>query len=313
MSLLRVPAEHQPHAAVWMAWPYREDEWPDLAAAQREVLAFVEAIADTERVRLLVHPGVEAPAVPEGVDTPRLAYGDCWTRDTGPIFAERDGSQVALVFRFDGWGGKYRMPGDEDLAARIAAFAGVPSLRHDWVLEGGAVEFDGAGMLLTTRCVERRNPGRDVEAQLRQAFEVEKVVCLDGALANDHTDGHIDTLARFVAPGRVACMVPGPEDPNAGVLQNVRRGLEAAGLEVALLPSPGAVRDGRGRLLPASYCNYYLANAQVLVPTYGVGADEAALEALAALFPERKVRGISARAIVEGGGALHCITQQQPA
>ncbi len=310
---LHVPAEHAPHAAVWMAWPYREDEWPDLAAARREVLAFVEAVARTEPVRLLVHPESEVPEVPPGVRVERVPYGDCWTRDTAPIFAERDGSPVALVFRFDGWGGKFRMPGDEELAARIAALAGVPTEIHDWVLEGGAVEFDGAGMLLTTHCLQLRNPGLDVDALLREAFGVTGVVCLRGALANDHTDGHIDTLARFVAPGRVTCMLPAPGDPNADVLWAVARELEDAGLEVAPLPSPGAVLDERGGLLPASYCNYYLANGQVLVPVYGVAADEAALEALVGLFPEREVRGLSARAIVRGGGALHCITQQQPA
>lgn len=310
---VRVPAEHASHAAVWMAWPYREDEWPDLAAAQREIHAFMGAIGRTEPVRLLVHPEIEAPELPPGVEPVRAAYGDCWTRDTAPIFAVRDGSPVALVFRFDGWGGKFRMPGDEDLATRIASLAGVEAVHHEWVLEGGAVEFDGAGTLLTTRCVELRNPGLDMDALLREAFGVERVVILDGALANDHTDGHIDTLARFVAPGRVACMVPAPGDPNAEVLEAVARGLERAGLEIAPLPSPGAVFDGEGKLLPASYCNYYLANGQVLVPTYGAAADDAAVEALAALFPDREVRGVAARAIIQGGGALHCITQQQPA
>ena len=311
---LHVPAETGPHAACWMAWPYREDEWVDLAGARAEIAAFARAIAETEPVELLVAPGVQAPALGEGVRVRRMAYGDAWTRDTGAIFGWRDEEPVALVFRFDGWGGKYRMAGDEDLAERIAAALDVRVERHALVLEGGGVELDGAGALMTTRdCLERRNPGVDVTARLEAAFGVERVIWLEGQLENDHTDGHIDTLARFLRPGEAVAMAPVDGDPNGETLRRLLGQLEAAGLKVHALPSPGAVVGAEGTLLPASYCNYYLANGQVLVPTYGVDADAEAVEALAALYPERRVRGLGARKILEGGGAFHCITRQQPA
>ncbi|MEM9067619.1 MAG: agmatine deiminase family protein [Myxococcota bacterium] len=292
-----------------MAWPFREDEWANLTAAQEEFLTFVEAIAETERVRLLVHPSVDAPPAPANVDVLRVAYGDSWTRDTAPIFTT---AGEALVFRFDGWGGKYRMEGDEDLARRIAGLAECDPVEHEFIVEGGAVEWDGEGTLLTTQCLRERNPGLALDPLLKQAFGATRVVWLEGTLENDHTDGHIDTLARFVAPGRTLCMRGDASDPNRDALGEIETQLRDAGFEVQVLPSPGVVRGSDGALLPASYCNYYLANDQVLVPAYGVAADEEAARILRDTFPKRHVRTIPARFILEGGGALHCITQQQP-
>jgi len=304
--------EWAPHRAVWLAWPYREEEWTDLAAARSEIAGLIRAIAETETVELLVHPEVEAPDLP--VDLVRIAYGDSWVRDTAPIFARDEEGELLLRFRFNGWGEKYLMGGDEDLAARL-----LPSTRSkgfDFVLEGGAIEVDGEGTLLSTTtciCNPNREPPADPEAALREAFGVERVVLLEGALRNDHTDGHVDTLARFVAPGRVLCMRGEASDPNGAMLAMIEAQLCEAGFEVVTVPSPGAVVGVDGELLAASYCNYYLANEQVLVPTYGVDADVPAVEAIATCFPDRRVRGLPARWIVEGGGAFHCITQQRPA
>ncbi len=253
----------------------------------------------------------------------RIAYGDIWLRDTAPVF---NGGRSAVCFRFDGWGGKYRLPGDEAVAARVAGAAGRVCRRVDLVCEGGAVDGDGEGTLLASRsCLlsRARNEGlgeAEVTRRLLEAYRAERVLWLDGMLQNDHTDGHVDTLARFVAPGRVAVMVPGEAaDPNAAVLRGIgarlRRARDAAGrrLEVVELPSPGRVDGPEGAPLPASYLNFYVANEVVVAPVYGVRSDAQAVDALAACFPEREVVGIDARALLCGGGAFHCITQQEPA
>jgi agmatine deiminase len=248
----------------------------------------------------------------------RARYGDIWLRDTGPVFVTAPGAIRAARFRFDGWGGKYQMEGDSEVSGLVAGWAGVEAVANDFVLEGGAIEVDGAGVLLTTRqCLlgGNRNPDADersMERRLRDALGIERVVWLDRGLQNDHTDGHIDTLARFVAPGVVAAMEPAAGDPNEEALRGILRDLDAAGLDVVTVPSPGEVLDARGGLLPASYMNFYIGNTAVVVPTYGAAADDAAVARLNALFPGRRVAGSPGKAILVGGGAFHCCTQQQP-
>jgi len=255
-----------------------------------------------------------------------VPVGDIWLRDTAPIFVkDEQGALRAACFGFNGWGRKYLLPGDDRVAGRVAARSGLPRTDHAWVLEGGSVEVDGEGTLLTTRqCLlnPNRNPGLDtaeIEAALADGLGAEKVLWLDEGLINDHTDGHIDTLARFAAPGVVVCMeARDGADPNAAVLDRLATDLatmtDARGrtLQVVRIPSPGLVLDGEGEVMPASYVNFYIGNRSVVVPTYGTAYDEAAVDALAPLFPGRRVVGRSARAILSGGGAFHCITQQQP-
>lgn len=330
----RMPAEWAVHDAVWTAWPHDPEQWLEgLAAPRASLMAMVAAIVDVgpdgaprgERVELLIrHDDDEAAArallgaAAVGVRFRRTTYGDVWLRDTGPIFVARAGELAAARFRFDGWGGKYVMPGDTEVAAMVTTWAATPGASFDFVLEGGAVEVDGAGALLTTKqCLlgGARNPGLDqaaLDARLRWALGATRVVWLDRGLINDHTDGHIDTLARFVAPGVVACMAPAAADPNADALRGIHADLAAAGFEVVTVPSPGAVEDASGTLLPASYMNFYIANTTVVVPTYGVAADDAAVAAIAALFPGRRAVPIDGKAVVVGGGAFHCSTQQQP-
>jgi agmatine deiminase len=330
-----MPAEWHPHLACWVATPHLRHEWGEhFDAARDEWVAMVRAIAEDagERVMVLVaddateafaRRGLEAV---HGVTFHRAAYGDVWTRDTAPIGLIGPGGALASVrFRFNGWGGKFEMPGDDTVGDTIAEHWPGERFRRPLVLEGGAIEVDGEGTLLTTEsCLlePHRNPELDraaLEHELEAAFGVTRVLWLTRGLRHDHTDGHIDTLARFVAPGRVLCMAPsGSDDPNRDALEAIAEDLarmeDARGrrLAIAQIPSPGFVPDDEGAPLPASYCNFYIGNRAVIVPTYGSPNDEAALRGLAELFPNHRVVGRSARAIISGGGAFHCMTQQVP-
>ena len=327
--MFRMPAEWAPHDAVWTAWPHDPEQWLEgLTAPQRSLMQMIVAIVDGgrgERVELLVRDGDDerdARALlgdsAAHVRFQHARYGDVWLRDTGPIFLTRPGELVASRFRFDGWGGKYVMPGDTEVSQQVMQWASVRGGAFDWVLEGGAIDVDGEGTLLTTKqCLLDgvRNPGIDMagyEARLRWSLGVERIVWLERGLLNDHTDGHVDTIARFVAPNVVACMAPQPDDPNRDVMNQIIRDLRAAKLEVVTVPSPGKVVDAAGMIMPASYMNFYIANTTVVVPTYGVAADDAAVAAIAKLFPKRKTVGIEGKSVVVGGGAFHCSTQQQP-
>jgi agmatine deiminase len=332
---LHVPAEWSPHRAMWLGWPSHGELWEDnLEPARAEVAALAVALAGPgqERVRLLVH-GDEAEAAARarlrnvlGVELVRGDFGDIWLRDTGPIFLRSDQEERAAAFRFNGWGGKYVLEGDDRVAEQIAAASGAPLDAHDFVLEGGALDHDGFGAVLTTRqCLlnPNRNPGwteAAAEAALETSLGARKVLWLGDGLENDHTDGHVDNLARFVAPGVVACPVAfGRDDPHAEIYNDAARRLagmsnaRGAPLQVARIASPGRVEDDDGVVVPASHMNFIIANGAVIAPIYEEQAGGFALEALRGLFPERTVIGLASRALLTGGGSFHCITQQEPA
>ena len=325
----RQPAEWEQHSAVVTAWPSAADLWEEnLEPARAEVAGLVRAIADGgrgERVILLVatdeaRRSAEAAGLGPGVELVSMPFGDIWLRDTGPlVVVDEAGAAGAVGFRFNGWGGKYVLEHDAEVAGRVAALVGLEIVRADWVLEGGAIDVDGTGIALTTEeCLlhENRNPGlsrAEVEARLAEDLGLDRIVWLGDGLQNDHTDGHVDNLARFVGPGRV--VVPVAEeagDPNAEAFDDAASRAEAAGLEVVRIPSPGRVeRDGV--VVPASYMNFYIANTAVVVPQYASRQDAEAVAAIGALFPGRRAVGVSSASLLTGGGSFHCITQQIPA
>lgn len=330
-----VPAEWAPHRAMWLGFPSHEDLWEeDLGQAQAEVAALARALAGPgrEQVRLLTGgPAGEADARRllgdvAGIEIVPGRFGDIWLRDTGPIFAKGPAGDEARGFVFNGWGGKYLLDHDDEVAEQIAAHARTPLIAQNYILEGGAVDHDGAGTILTTgQCLlnANRNPGwtQDIaESALAEALGARKVIWLGDGLANDHTDGHVDNLARFVAPGMAVCPVAfGRGDVNGEAYDDAARRLAAATdaegrqIKVVRIPSPGWIESHEGGAAPASHMNFIIANGAVIMPTYAEGqAADLALQGLQSLFPDRAVIGLPSTAILTGGGSFHCITQQEP-
>ncbi|MDE0342134.1 MAG: agmatine deiminase family protein [Deltaproteobacteria bacterium] len=336
----RMPAEWEPHAATWLAWPHNLDTWPhDLDRVRLTWVEFIRALVPGERVHLLVNGAaagrdastwLERGGVdPGGVTLHYIPTVDVWIRDYGPTFITRRDSPGALAFvnwRFNAWGLKYpEYVADDAVPEKLNEALRLPAFTPGIVLEGGSIDVNGAGLcLVTEECLlnPNRNPGRerkDIEALLERALGLERVLWLPAGMAGDDTDGHIDNLARFVDGDTVACVVePDPADENHRALQENYRCLaaatDAAGrrLRVVPLPQPDPV-TADGARLPASYANFYIANGVVLVPLYGGPKDRAALDTLADLFPDRRIAGIDARALILGLGGIHCVTQQEPA
>lgn len=323
-----MPAEWAPHEALWIGFPGDPVEWPTrLEDAQRQAADFASAIhagGEGERVLLVARTAADAAfaatLVADGVTVVHEPFGDIWLRDTGPIGVIDAGGRRALEdFGFNGWGGKFDMAGDQDIAERLATPTGLPRFRHDWVLEGGAIETDGTGLFATTeQCLlnPNRNAGldkRQIETLLAGTLGLSQMLWLGDGLTGDHTDGHIDNLARFVAQGIIA--VPEattPNDPNAAIFADAAARARAFGLTVAPIPSVGHYTLD-GEVVPASYMNFLIGNAVVAVPQYSAPNDGAAVAALAALFPDHRVVGLPSDALLRGGGSFHCMSQQLPA
>jgi agmatine deiminase len=317
-----------PHDAVWIGFPHMAEEWSGhIDAARRDVAAFANAVHDGgrgETVWLLVRDHDNADLAETMVDTGVqlfiAPFGDIWLRDTGPIIVGTGKQRETRNFDFNWWGNKFVMPGDREIGAIIAAHAGFPTRNLDWVLEGGGIDVDGSGLAVTTEeCLlnPNRNPGlsrADIEWQLNEALGIDRLLWLGRGLVGDHTDGHVDNLARFVGEGRLAIPVAaGDDDPNAAIYADARvRAAAIGGIEIVDLPSPGRF-EVDGEVAAASYMNFYIGNSVVVVPTYGVANDATAVEALAALFPKRRVVGVPATGIIAGGGSFHCSSQQVPA
>ena len=332
----RMPAEWEPHAATWIAFPHNPDTWPGcLEQAQSEYEKLVAELSRFEPVELLVcsaelRERVErfARRLPHA-DRVRLhpiPSNDVWMRDIAPTFVrDARGALVAIDWTFNSWGGKYP-PWDLDdaVAARVAELCGIPRVRAGLVAEGGAIEVDGEGTLLVTEPTfvkPTRNPGLSrsaIEKRLCELLGATRAIWLGEGIAGDDTDGHVDDVARFVRPGVVVCVrEPDRSDPNHEPLEEMARRLreerDAAGrtLDVVDLPMPSPVLAD-GEYLPASYANFYVCNGAVLVPVFDCANDKPALDVLRGLFPGREIVPIPSRTLVRGLGAVHCLTQQQP-
>jgi len=323
---LHMPPEWHPQDWLWIGFPHDETEWPGfLGAAQEQIAAFASAVAESgQEVRLIVRDAAnEARAerlASASVRIERRVYGDVWLRDTGPLVVCGEGGlRAARRFGFNGWGGKYLMDGDQAIGAELAADAGLAVTTADWILEGGALDCDGTGLVVTTeQCLlnPNRNPGlsrEQIEQRLSRDLAFDRVLWLGDGLVNDHTDGHVDNLARFVAPGVLALpRATGPDDPNAAIYADAKARAEAFGVTVRQVPSPGRVMSG-DRVEPASYMNFAITSKLVVVPIYGTDHDADGVAAIAELFPDRATIGLMADAVLMGGGSFHCASQQMPA
>jgi agmatine deiminase len=338
----RMPAEWEPHEATWLAWPHNRKDWPGKFSPIPWVYAeIVRHLARFEPVRLVVEPGaqdrVAALLAKAGALSPNVAFHPwpterIWVRDSGCTFVRGGGALGAVCWRFTAWAKYPDFQRDARIGRRMAGAAGaqvVPARAkgRPLVLEGGSIDVNGRGALLATEeCllseVQQRNPGlgpADYERAFAEHLGVARVIWLERGIAGDDTHGHVDDIARFVAPDTVVTAVePDPASPNHLPFQENLRRLRAARdqdgspLRVVELPLPGPVAF-RGCPLPASYANFYIANGLVLVPVFNDRNDRLALNLLAELFPGREVVGVYAGDLVLGFGALHCLTQQQPA
>jgi agmatine deiminase len=341
-----MPAEWEPHAATWIAWPHNTSDWPGKFGPIPSVFGeIVRRIAPGERVRLLVNQTTEPQArrilTAVGVDLDQIDFlrvptDRGWTRDTGPIFVRRDGppAEAAIAhFQFNAWAKYPDWRKDNKIPERAAKRLGyalhpIRAGKREFVLEGGSIEVNGRGTLITTEeclldpAVQTRNPGLDrpeIEGVLRDALGVTNVLWLGKGIAGDDTHGHVDDLCRFVDHRIVVlCQESNQRDANYKALKENRERLtglrlqDGSALEVVDLPMPGPVVF-RGQRLPASYANFYVANAAVLVPTFNDPNDRIALGILTELFDDRPVIGIHAVDLVWGLGTIHCLTQQEPA
>ncbi|MDQ5846436.1 MAG: agmatine deiminase family protein [Acidobacteriota bacterium] len=337
----RMPAEWHCHTATWLTWPKDPETWPDrVPQAEGIFLKIMAALSPNETVNLLVDDGATEDAVrtrctfagAENVRFHQIVTIDSWIRDYGPNFVVNEHGGLAYNdWIFNAWGNKYEeLKKDDSIPARLEEVLNVPRFEPSVVMEGGSIEVNGAGCVLTTeQCLlnPNRNPQlsqAEIEKYLKDYLGVEKVLWLGEGIVGDDTDGHIDDIARFVAPNVIVCAVEeDPLDANYEILQDNLKRLETMtdargrSFEIIPLPMPGMVggasTDARNLdRLPASYANFYIANNVVLAPIFGHANDQRALATLGRVFPTRKVVGINCEVLVWGMGTIHCLTQQQP-
>ncbi|MFI8419638.1 agmatine/peptidylarginine deiminase [Streptomyces sp. NPDC085479] len=332
MTAFRMPAEWSEHEACLMAWPVREDLWGSVLDDVKEEYANVaRAIAAFEPVTMVAPPGHGDDArarCGDGITVVELPHDDSWFRDSAPLFVlDGDGNRAGVDFRFNAWGRKHHpYDSDDRVSALLLEHLGVDRIASGMILEGGAITVDGEGTLITTeQCLlhTNRNPGltrNQIEAELKARLGVEKVIWLPyGGLLDTETDGHVDGVCAFAAPGTVVVSLPDdPDHPdharmraNRAVLESTR---DARGRRLEIVDVPQtAFAEMPGGEVEVSYLNYYVANGGVVVPVAGRPQDEAALAVIASAYPGRKVVPVRAAAIAYGGGGVHCITQQVPA
>lgn len=344
-----MPAEWEKHSAIWLAWPHDELSFLNrIPKVEDDVVKIIFAIHQSEQVELLVlneamKTRAEGKLKDARVDLSKITfrpvnYIDGWMRDCGPMFVRPvrpsfGNKKLTMVkWIFNVWGGKFpALLPDDNLPYKMQEWLGIKMLEPQLVLEGGAIDVNGAGLCLTTeQCVlnENRNLGKtkkDVEKYLKDYLGVQKTIWLWKGLVNDHTDGHIDELARFVGPNKIVCAYEDdPRDENYAILKNNYETLQSATnlegkpFEIIKLPMPhvyfkdAPAGNEVGSKAPVSYTNFYIGNTVVLASIFNDPNDGKALEILLECFPGRKVVGIDCSDIIYGGGAIHCMTQQQP-
>jgi agmatine deiminase len=333
-----MPAEWAPHAATWIGWPHELKDWPGrFAPIPWAYGELVRLLSRHERVRILVGDAAREKRARSvlnrvgvdlaQVDFHRIPTDRVWTRDSGAIFVTNArGERIATHWRFNGWAKYPNHKRDDAVAGKMAKATGVPEHKvlvgdREIVMEGGAIDVDGAGLLMCTEeCllsdVQARNPGlgrAEIEAVFAETLGTKRVIWLGRGIVGDDTHGHVDDLARFVAPGRVLlCQERNERDENYAILRENLERLQSEKVEVIPLPMPSPVIFD-GQRLPASYANFYIANGVVIVPTFNDPQDRTALGIIAECFPDREVVGLHCVDFVWGLGTVHCATQQEPA
>jgi len=332
-----MPAEWEPHAGTWLSYPHNPKVFfTALAGAQESFADMVAALAKVETVHVNVNDEAMGRAlkaklvrrhVQRNVFLHHFPTNDAWCRDHGAIFLKhgKTGQMVATDWVFNAWGGKYPSAKDNRIARKMAAFLGFPCFSFPWVLEGGSIDVNGAGILLTTEaCLlnKNRNPGLSkfqIEAFLRANLGVQKVLWLKDGIAGDDTDGHVDDITRFVDARTIVTVVESDKaDVNHKILEEnlallkAFRNLEGKPFRIVTLPMPEPVYYRKKERLPASYANFYIANGIVVVPVFGCSQDKEAVKVLKGVFKGRKIVPVDATKIVVGLGTCHCLSQQIP-
>lgn len=330
------PPEWAKHEATWLSWPHKEESWPGkIETIYEPYCQFIKIVATGEKVRINVRDeAMKASAIAHlekaGADLSQIEFyfnesNDAWCRDHGPAFVTRGNEKAVVDWGYNAWGGKYP-PFDLDdvIPTKIATHFNLPLFTPDIVMEGGSVEFNGAGTILTsTACLlnENRNPHltkEQIETYLKEFYGAEQILWVGDGIVGDDTDGHIDDITRFVNEDTVLTVVESnPLDENYLLLQENLEALKAMrlrdgrSLNIIKLPMPSPVIHEDTRL-PASYANFYIANAAVIVPTFRDVNDKIALEIIQKAFPDRAVVGIDSTDIIWGLGSFHCLSQQEP-
>jgi agmatine deiminase len=324
-----MPAEWSSHRFTMVSWPCREKSWRGhIAMARQEYVGVIRAIQEFEPVMVLVTPSTLEEAtsmLPVGVELFEVDLDDSWIRDNGPIFVTSSDRGIAMVdFRFNAWGMKSTYAKDDAVPAALAEKLGISRYVSPMVLEGGAISVDGDGTLLTTeQCLlnKNRNPHmsrEEIEEGLKDFLGVRKIIWLGEGQANDITDGHVDGIAGFFAPGKVMIASTKNEaDPNYAALQENRERLESEtdakgrSLEILDMVQPGPM-ENQGLTITPGYINHYIVDGGIIAPSFGIPDDVRAIETLRCAYPDREVVSTSARFLEVGGGGIHCITQQVP-
>ena len=324
-----MPAEWAPHERTWMMWPRRAEVWDDIGATRRNYAAVAHAIRDFEALTMVVHPQDRAQArslLGGDIEVLEHPIDDSWARDAGPCFLRNaKGDVTGVSFEFNAWGGKYApFDGDNSVADAILSATGIPGFRSDLVAEGGGISVDGDGTILSTlSCFPNanRNPDwslNDIEDELKQMLGGEKVIWLPGNHEETETDGHVDGVAVFAAPGVVLIQDAGSKDHpwhhiHAANIAAIEGQTDAKGrkLQLIRLPDASAVQPMDGPEICDSYVNFYICNGAVIAPKYGIREDGVVQDILQDAFPDRDIVMVDIPYIATGGGGIHCITQQQ--